>query len=273
MSLYLCYDLKGIQQYIFQVPKLTCCIGGSRQIDAFDRRSAVENLPSGVKRIYSGGGKGAYICDDESSMASLKQELISRALEKGLTIRFGIDADYTKAAREIKETYCYQPESLEGVPCPLSGLYPTTDKENPHPLIAEREKLGRQHGKESPTEARFLNDLKQKFNKDFSFIYNVNPNDDRATDNTPSGYDGAAALGFRNRWAVVCMDGNDMGLQFLKFKERNPGASEWEAWLPEMSKNLDICTCDAASAGIIAVAQEYLKENKKGTMIVPFFIM
>lgn len=267
MSLYLCYDLKGIQQYIFQVPKLTCCIGGSRQIDAFDRQSAAEDLPAGIRKIYSGGGKGAYICDNESALECWKQKLISKALEKGLTIRFGFDSDYTKSAREIRETYCYQPESLEGVPCPLSGLYPTTDKGNPHPLIAEREKQGRQHGKESPTEARFLSALKQEFKRDFSFIYNVDPNDDRATENTPSGYEGAEALGKRNRWAVVCMDGNDMGLQFLKFKESDPGAAAWEKWLPEMSKRLDECTCAAATAGILAVAREYLQENKRARVL------
>jgi len=42
MSIFLCYDLKGIQQYIFQVPRLKCCIGGSRQIDNFDRKEVVE---------------------------------------------------------------------------------------------------------------------------------------------------------------------------------------------------------------------------------------
>ena len=267
MEQYLCYDLKGIQQYIFQVPKLTCCIGGSRQIDGFDHQALDAESSEEVQRIYSGGGKGAFLCKNDAALSSLKQELIGKALAKGLTIRFGIDADYLCAAREIRETYCYQPDSLEGHPCPLSGLYPTTDKEHAHPLIEAREKQGRQHGKESPTEAKFLEILKEEFGEDFSFFYNVDPADFRGRENTPSGAEGAAALGNRNRWAVICMDGNDMGLQFLEFQKKQPRIEDWQKWLPEMSKNLDKCTREAAAAGMIAVTREYLKEEESSRVL------
>ena len=73
MNMYLCYDLKGIQQYIFQVPKLKCCIGGSRQIDEFDRKEAVAIQVPGCRLIYTGGGKGAFACVDEGTMQKAKE--------------------------------------------------------------------------------------------------------------------------------------------------------------------------------------------------------
>ena len=82
MSIYLCYDLKGIQQYIFQIPKLTCCIGGSRQIDDFDRNVAGKCSVNGVRLIYSGGGKGAFECDSENSLAQWKISWLKMRLKK-----------------------------------------------------------------------------------------------------------------------------------------------------------------------------------------------
>lgn len=266
MSLFLCYDLKGIQQYIFQIPKLKCCIGGSRQIDSFDREEAAEIAKSfdGVSRIYSGGGKGAFECASEQSLAGLKDELIDRARLKGLTIRFGISEDYLTAAREISETYCYQPDSLEGPPCSVSGLYPVLGKV--HPLIRKRLELGGEHGEESPVEGEFLKALRTEFrNPELSFFYNVESRDEE-------GREGARALGRRNRWAVVCMDGNDMGSQFLAFARSvsaDPGEArkQWSAWLPEMSKSLDECTRAAATAGMIEVARQYLgRKEHSGTL-------
>ena len=72
MSIFLCYDLKGIQQYIFQVPRLKCCIGGSRQIDNFDRKEVVDLAKQlGIDLIYSGGGKGAFVCSSEDDLQNL----------------------------------------------------------------------------------------------------------------------------------------------------------------------------------------------------------
>ncbi len=256
MSIFLCYDLKGIQQYIFQVPRLKCCIGGSRQIDNFDRKEVVDLAKQlGIDLIYSGGGKGAFVCSSEDDLQNLKRELVKKAREFGLTIRFGYSDVYSTAAREIRETFCWQPESLDGQPCSESGLYPTT--EGVHPLIQKRIAIASQHGKESPVEREFLEELRKEFkNEKFEFFYNPDP-DDR------DGYDTACALGSRNRWAVVRMDGNDMGLQFLEFQKRHPetNAKEWREWLPKMSRSLDECTRDAALEGMKAVVQEYVKSN------------
>ena len=37
-SVYVSYDIKGIQQFIFSVPRLKCMIGASGQIANFDGR-------------------------------------------------------------------------------------------------------------------------------------------------------------------------------------------------------------------------------------------
>jgi CRISPR/Cas system-associated protein Cas10 (large subunit of type III CRISPR-Cas system) len=66
-AMFLCYDLKGIQSFIFQVPKLKYIVGGSALIDRFDRveaREVEERL--GVRRVFSGGGRGVFVVDDKS---------------------------------------------------------------------------------------------------------------------------------------------------------------------------------------------------------------
>ncbi len=267
MSLYLCYDLKGIQQYIFQIPKLTCCIGGSRMIDAFDREEACGLNVPGTSVIFTGGGRGAFLCENRDAMERLKQKLVCLAREKALTIRFGMDEDYSRASREIRETFCYQPDSLEGHPCELSGLYPTEAPDGIHPLIAAREKAGRADpdgsGSVPRQELEFLNEVNRKHpGGSFRFFHNVNA-DDR------DGFAGAVSLGCRNRWAVVCMDGNDMGLQFLKFRELKKSEVEWQEWLKKMSRKLDECTRKAAAEGIARIADAYLAEDPRYPEILP----
>ena len=267
MSTYLCYDLKGIQHYIFQVPKLKCCIGGSRMVDVFDRETAVavgKKFGAVSSYIYSGGGKGAFVCKDDEAVRSVKDELVREAMKNGLTIRFGISGDYTTAATEITETYCYQPESLEGQPCSLSGMYPTTESDGIHPIYRERLQVGSEHGVKSSTEKEFLQAIRDAVPQaeDAEFFYDVDAGSpwDR---NGRSGKDGAFALGNRNRWAVVCMDGNDMGEQFRQFKESKPEptAVAWQKWLNQMSYALDQCACRAAKAAMIAVTKRYIEDE------------
>lgn len=49
MKQYICYDIRGIQQYIFSIPQLQYIIGGSLVITAFDREW--EKIPDGVETI------------------------------------------------------------------------------------------------------------------------------------------------------------------------------------------------------------------------------
>ena len=61
--MYLCYDIRGIQSFIFRIPKLKYIIGGSAVIDRFDRET-IKNLmlPQGCERLFTGGGKGTFSC-------------------------------------------------------------------------------------------------------------------------------------------------------------------------------------------------------------------
>ena len=268
MSQYLCYDLKGIQQYIFQVPKLKCCIGGSRLVDDFDRTTVqdLEKKHSACRKIYSGGGKGAF-SGGKAELDALKKDLVKCAMEHGLTIRFGESEDYSTAATEITETYCYQPETLDGQPCELSGMYPTT--QGIHPVFEERNRKGSERGEKSPTENIFLSAIRAAVPeaKYADFFYDV---DSRSRE----GKNAAFALGNRNRWAVVCMDGNDMGEQFRQFKKQHQDSQNadavWGDWLGKMSPALDDCTCRAAQAAMIEVVKQYGKEEgKEGFEIIP----
>lgn len=268
MSHYLCYDLKGIQQYIFQVPKLKCCIGGSRMVDDFDRITVVdmEKQHPDCRKIYSGGGKGAF-SGEKDKLDELKKDLVRCAMARGLTIRFGESEDYSTGATEITETFCYQPDSLDGQPCELSGMYPTT--EGIHKVFKDRNQKGSDHGEESMTENKFLSEIRGRVHEaeSASFFYDV------AADSR-EGKNAAFALGNRNRWAVVCMDGNDMGEQFRQFKKQHQNSNDadavWGAWLGKMSPALDDCTCRAAQEAMIEVVKQYgQEEGKDGFEIIP----
>lgn len=93
MTLYLCYDLKGIQRYIFAVPKLRSIVGGSALVDTFDRQDAPEIAArhQGVSKLGCGGGKGAFRCPDKASARALRADLIGKAHGYGMDIAFGID--------------------------------------------------------------------------------------------------------------------------------------------------------------------------------------
>ncbi len=150
--MYLCYDLKGIQSFIFQVPQLRYIIGGSAIIDRFDRKFVKglveeEQWPKEAELLFSGGGRGAFFIDgtDAEKVRNLadkvQERLVGRAYEDGLTICFGRDAKFTEAAHAAVRTFPWVPKEkdLDGQPCSASGLYPTSTKI--HPMVENRAKL------------------------------------------------------------------------------------------------------------------------------------
>lgn len=256
MGAYLCYDIRGIQSFIFRIPKLKYIIGGSALIDQFDRDTAPDLAENGVEYLYSGGGKGAYKCDDGAA-SELQKKLIAEAHEVGLDIRFGISEDFTEASLKAVELYPFVPQPLEGVPCPQSGLYPVSVAIEEHPVVRKRI-----FHKGKPTFRHFDNRLAPRNvlipgidPEKHTFFRNVNAND---CDDTESGRLGARALGGRNRWAVICMDGNDMGSQFNAMTElKDRPEEEMTTWIREMSIALDECTEHATKAGIQRVVSEW----------------
>lgn len=258
MSLYLCYDVKGIQSFIFKIPKLKYIIGGSALIDKFDRETIRGLSIMGTKRIYSGGGKGAFICDDKTAAEKLKEAIIIEAHEIGLDIRFGQNQNFSEAINKADEIYPFiPPDSLDGEPCNISGLYPVKKGETEHPVVHKRIVEENNRWFEKQFVNKEIKDLVviPGSNAEILFFRNVDPNDI-----DPSGKEGHAAIGKSNRWAVICMDGNDMGLQFKKRLETSD--VDLMNWIIEMSSSLDYCSHEAARCGMQQVINERYKEEK-----------
>lgn len=258
---YVCYDIRGIQSFIFRIPKLKYIIGGSALIDQFDRET-VRNLqlPEGCKCLFAGGGKGTFSCPDVSSAQAVQQKIMDCAHSIGLDIRFGCSENYVDASLNATSVYPYVPASLEGKPCPVSGLYPVLDGKS-HPIIQKRffyngEKIFRWYENELLKNMEWPEELSAY--KNGMFFHNVN---DRVRDgsNDESGARGSRALGKRNRWAVICMDGNDMGSQLRAKSEELKAVApeEMTKWLQTMSSAIDNCSREATKAGILAVIEAW----------------
>ncbi len=267
--MYLCYDLKGIQSFIFSIPRLKYICGSSALIDRYDRVTAPGiNDPEG-EHLFSGGGKGAYKCTNDQAVERVRRKLVEAAHRDGLTICFGVSDDFTVAIHGADQTYPWLPSSIElgGKPCADSGLYPANNgvsdivkkrvwqKGDRMDRYFEDELLGgvNGHGREG---------LK------FSFFHDVDKS-------TPAGKIALQRLGGRNRWAVIAMDGNDIGTQHRKAVEKlGDRADVFTGWLRRMSRDLDTCSREACRKGIDLIIEEIraLKEGfdvDGGEIILP----
>lgn len=238
--MYLCYDIKGIQQFIFSVPRLKCIVGASSQIARFDEETVNEFVNrDGCKRIFSGGGRGAFDCSTQQVASEVKEELVERARELGLDVRIGIDEEFSIAALYADELYPFipTPGELDGLPCAESGLWPVPGSDGTivHPLIEKRIQSGKT-GQPGDENYDFLQEyvfdlIRNRIPPSISekgyiveFLRNVNPEEIRASENEKRvdqqrANAGQSALGDRNRWAIIAMDVNDMGQQFDALKE------------------------------------------------------
>jgi hypothetical protein len=253
---YLCYDLRAIQSYIFRVPKLKYIVGGSALVDRFDRETVPALVKgAGATLVYAAGGKGALCCADTAIASSLEFSLRKEAGRIGLDIRFGRDSEFSAAAHASDRLYPFVPDLSEGQPCELSGLYPVADaaRGSVHPTIKARI-----FDRGAPIFRHFESRLLAQqpdvgpglAGRPVRFLSNIEPNE-------PEGRAGLSALG-RNRWAIVCMDGNDMGRQFRDASKLAPAALEH--WIMHMSKALDTCAISAARAGIERVVRLWSKD-------------
>ncbi len=208
--------------------------------------------------LFSGGGKGSFYCE-QSSIKLLKYSLIKKAHAIGLDIRFGEDEDFSQASQQADELYSFIPEMNDGNPCNVSGLYPVKSGKE-HPVIKKRifnqgEKTFRYF------EDRLISDINilDIPNEELSFFHDVKDG------NGPDGDVGSEVLGSRNRWAVISMDGNDMGMQFrYQVAGNNPDKLSPEAlksWIQRMSEALDNCSSKAATAGIQKVVSEWVESD------------
>lgn len=262
MTMYVCYDIRGIQSFIFRIPKLKYIIGGSAIVDRFDRDFARNLDVPGVQCLFAGGGRGTFAVSDASKVSLLRDLVCQEAHRFGLDIRFGCSIDYSEASRAATDLYPFLPSEseLDGQPCDMSGCYPVSPPamvsgkaSSIHPTVMRRifdrgDKMSRRF------EDRLLVglDLGPELKLDnIAFLSNVDESDE-------DGYAGAVALGGQNRWAVIAMDGNDIGSQFLSKRS----AGDLKDWVGPMSEALDACSFKAAQAGIETVVRTWFADTR-----------
>lgn len=262
--MFLCYDIKGIQRFIFSVPRLKCIVGGSALIDAFDSKA---HLLGG--RIFTGGGRGAFQCASHH-VKSLEDELRTWAWDLGLDIQFGCDDELAKAAKNADRFYPYAPLNLEGFPCEISGYLPTKSKGKVNEKIA----LRMREGEKDTFGSGILEKMKDRLPDDLKgvhieFFRNVSPEsalDEAEFDwRTDQLHANAAinSIGRRNRWAVIAMDGNDIGLQFAAFQARAGNNQEQLVeWLTKMSDCMKQCTRNAFIAATLRVLDQWVEDTE-----------
>lgn len=301
-SVYLCYDIRGIQQFIFSVPKLKYVVGASALIWQFDEEhvgraiDALEGSPAEL--IFSGGGRGTIRCRSTESAEQLKRLLVAEAHRLGLDLRIGIDADIGEALRGAEELYPFVPDSLEGEPCRASGLWPITLERSAgfasdrapkgiHPKVW----LRRSHAVERTGSRnrdvlgnRIIEAMHKRLPEDLSsrpltFFTLVKDDEELEREQQEAGRAAERALGNRNRWAVLAMDGNDMGAQFRAFGQR--GREETEQWLTSMSRTLKQCTWEALGEALAEMVTDWWENEGRdcreevtnrvtGEVVLPF---
>jgi hypothetical protein len=270
MGLFLCYDIRGIQSFIFKIPKLKYIIGGSALIDRFDRETVKDELSEpGCNFLFSGGGKGAFFCESDTCAALLQAKLVAKANIIGLDISFGKNEDFATASRKTTEYFPFIPKMIEdGEPCPISGLYPVLKedalKKTAHLTVRQRivskgddgyEKMFRWFEKSLLSDNSIMHVAFDTSNA--KFFHNVDATDEFGQPDK-KGVAGAQALGNRNRWAVICMDGNDIGSQLRHMTDvKKLQGKEMTEWVIKMSSALDFCTQKAVSEGIQRVVTEW----------------
>ena len=257
---YLTYDIKGIQPYIFRIQRLKYIVGGSALVGHFDRFIAA-NMKN---NLFSGGGKGAFECEVIEEVKLLQQQLRKKAHEFGFDIAFGHSVDYSEAANCADDIYPYLPQQMEGHPCPESGLYPVDDSRSleqrkEHELVA----LRRHEDYRFHYEKEFIGTITlpdEIAHYKSVFFHNVDGESRGSAFSERDRHDGrcgAAAIGDRNRWAIIAMDGNDMGSQF-RVQSAKTNNQIPKTWIRHMSTQLDECTRNAFKAGLQTVINSWL---------------
>lgn len=268
---YLAYDIKGIQNFIFSVPRLKCVIGASSQIADFDH-DVQNRFPSEL--VFCGGGRGVILCSDTAQAQIICNELVGKAHGLGLDLRIAIDADFLKAIGDADQLYPFCPADLAGQPCDVSGLWPVATTDTPstthrqiHPLIAQRLRLADAREGDHLWKRIFDRTKNQLFSLfpgdeyNFEGLRNVSP-EPTDDDNVNCQVDqqraraGRAALGGQNRWAVIAMDGNDLGRHFRQLCE-SAGFSPKQ--LQIASSALKELTFQSCCTAFLAAIQHWLQ--------------
>lgn len=285
---YVCYDLKSIQRYIFAVPRLKCVIGGSVLVANFDQQQAAANDPEGaIETIYTGGGRGAFFCQGDvpqQTARDLIARLVAAAHQSGLDIRIGKDHQLAQAAHHADQLFPFAPEmgSAEQIDpaCRLSGLWPvraedSRNQDQPiHPLIQKRLDCSGYHEdalsqgifKLLEQHQRVPEPLQGQALRFFKSLSRDQDNEDEPEEARAA----AAAMGHRNRWAVIAMDGNDIGRQFEAYEQCQPAGEHAEDarrdWMRSMSQALEATTKFAMTTALGDCLEAWLGDLAPGKL-------
>ncbi|MDR2390489.1 MAG: hypothetical protein LBE84_02255 [Planctomycetota bacterium] len=281
---YIAYDIRGIQQYIFSVPKLKFIVGGSVVLDRFDNEYVPQIAGnSGGQIRFSGGGKGIIeFCKTEDG-TRIKDGLLKTAKTLGVDLRLGVAGSLAEALEGAEELFPFVPDCLDGEPCGVSGLWPTGAEgkgwlANVHPVVRRKY----EEYKTDEFGARILEELSKRPEwptalEDVPCLFMKNVSPDRNDDEGEQAHARAAQrnLGSRNRWAVVAMDGNDIGRQ-QRALDKLPDREKDDA-LANMSRQLRECTRNAFLAGLAGAIAAWAKQSdgkierlNTGEAVLPF---
>jgi len=273
----LTYDIRGIQKAIFAVPKLKCIVGASEQIAGFDHAVHAE---FGSRCIYAGGGGGAVELPADE-IARSTRVLTERAHQLGLDLRVGT-GDSLSEAKANDRLFPFVPSASDGPPCSISGLYPVGPNEawkpkrpDVHRIIGARldagdaDQFGQKLADAVKTQVNALiqhGSDHEAFEMPWRFFKNVNTESiDDDEDDRDEADAGSAALGGRNRWAVVAMDGNDAGNQHLRAQQLvNDG--QWQQkfrddWARRMSGHLRTITRESFVAAAASAIHQWIEDG------------
>lgn len=270
MEQYLAYDIKGIQQFIFSVPKLKYIVGASLLIAKFDDWAA-DSYDNEV--IFTGGGRGIFYSKNENTIDEIKSALVKKARESGLDLRLGTAGSFSEVVHCADDLYAYVPDSLEGEPDAVSGMLPTDKTDRIHPILEKRRETVGNIRNDNSFDQQILNNIFDKLPPDIQkfkekggkveFLSTVKADLDDDEEFYERAMKGSEVLGDRNRWAIVCLDGNDMGSQFRAFEKAHTDKSDEKktAWYKDMSKQLDACTKGAFYEALKIVIQKWYDES------------
>ena len=270
MKIYIYYDIRGIQQYIFSIPQLKYIIGGSLVIADFDRKWKKENLTNEVEKIFTGGGKGVF-CVEGAFYDKFRKHLINEAHSNGLDIRLSTADTFLGAMNAADDLHPYlsDSEDLNGYPCAASGLWPVAkgkgrgSEKKIHPKVYQRlEKLKDDYftKKLLAPDSRICTEISNILNgRNPEFLTHISGEDDEGSKEVLArGRAGDNALGLRRRWAVIAMDGNDMGAQFRCAAEQAPDNKSARERIACMSLELSkSCTFRAFEKALTSVVRDW----------------
>ena len=267
---FLCYDLKGIQSFIFQIPKLRRIVGGSALVDRFDRVTANSLGMKDVEYLFSGGGRGAYRCKDKNAASRAIKWLTAKAHDMGASIAFGRADTFSDAAHEAQELHSFLPENLKGHPCAESGLYPVTKEGDVHSTVAARWwSRGDEMTRWFELRLSASPMLQPQAGPSAFFFRNLEVSNTDDRDDQAEAQAASAALGNRNRWAIIAMDGNDMGRQFEAATRTHQGDA-LVRWIRSASAAIDGASLDACIHGLNAVVTRWREDAPKEVKAATF---